>query len=260
MNENIFQMINQKAFPTPFCPGCGHGILMGAILRATYELEYDMKQMLFVSGIGCAAWIPSPHFKADTLHTLHGRAIAYATGAKLYNPKLKVMVVSGDGDLSSIGGNHLIHAARRDMDLTVICANNSIYGMTGGQVASTTPQGSFTTTTPKGNPERPFDLCKLAEAAGATYVARQLVATPIPLIRILKKAITHKGFAFVEVLSPCPTQFGRRNDFRTAFAMLQALKKNSVSVEKAKNSDPAELQGKITVGEFVNQENKGSSL
>jgi len=258
MNENIFQMINQKAFPTPFCPGCGHGILMGAILRAVAELEYDMKQMLFVSGIGCAAWIPSPHFKADTLHTLHGRAIAYATGAKLFNPKLKVMVVSGDGDLSSIGGNHLIHAARRDMDLTVICANNSIYGMTGGQVASTTPQGSFTTTTPKGNPERPFDLCKLAEAAGATFVARHSVATPIPLIRTLKKAIAHKGFAFVEVLSPCPTQFGRRNELRTPFAMIEALKKNSVSAEKAKNLNPAELQGKIIVGEFVNQENKGS--
>ncbi len=253
-------MINPDAFPTPFCPGCGHGILMGAILRAVDELEYDMRQMLFVSGIGCAAWIPSPHFKADTLHTLHGRAIAYATGAKLYNPKLKVMVVSGDGDLSSIGGNHLIHAARRDMDLTVICANNSIYGMTGGQVASTTPQGSFTTTTPQGNLERPFDLCKLAEAAGATYVARHSVATPVLLIRILKKAIEHKGFAFVEVLSPCPTQFGRRNELRTPFAMIQALKRNSVSVEKAKSLDPAELQGKITVGEFVKPESKGGPI
>jgi len=259
MNEKIFQMINQKTFPTPFCPGCGHGILMGAILRAIADLEYDMKQMLFVSGIGCAAWIPSPHFKADTLHTLHGRAIAYATGAKLYNPKLKVVVISGDGDLSSIGGNHLIHAARRNMDMTVVCANNSIYGMTGGQMASTTPLGSLTTTTPKGNQEPPFDLCKLVEAAGATYVARYPVATPIPLIRILKKAIAHKGFSFVEVLSPCPTHFGRRNAFRTAFAMLQALKKNSVSVEKAKKSDPAELQGKIIVGEFVSQENKGGS-
>ena len=111
MNEKIYQMINQQVFPTAFCPGCGHGILMNAILRAIAELEMEMKDMLFVSGIGCAAWIPSPHFKADTLHTLHGRAIAYATGAKLYNPKLKVMIVSGDGDLSAIGGNHLIHAS-----------------------------------------------------------------------------------------------------------------------------------------------------
>jgi 2-oxoglutarate ferredoxin oxidoreductase subunit beta len=169
------------------------------------------------------------------------------------------MVVSGDGDLTSIGGNHLIHAARRDMDLTVICANNSIYGMTGGQVASTTPQGSLTTTTPQGNPERPFDLCKLAEAAGATFVARQSVATPLPLIRTLKKAIVHKGFGFVEVLSPCPTQFGRRNDFRTPFAMIQALKEDSISAEKARNLDPAELRGKIIVGEFVKPENRGGS-
>jgi 2-oxoglutarate ferredoxin oxidoreductase subunit beta len=260
MSEKIFEMINQKAFPTPFCPGCGHGILMGAILRAIAELEYDLKQMLFVSGIGCAAWIPSPHFKADTLHTLHGRAIAYATGAKLYNPQLKVVVISGDGDLSSIGGNHLIHAARRDMDMTVVCANNSIYGMTGGQVASTTPLGSLTTTTPKGNQEPPFDLCRLTEAAGATFVARHPVATPIPLIRTLKKAMSHKGFAFVEVLSPCPTQFGRRNAFPTAFAMIQALKNSCISLEKARGLEPTELRGKTTVGEFVNKENKGGRL
>jgi 2-oxoglutarate ferredoxin oxidoreductase subunit beta len=251
MNEKIFQMINAQAFPTPFCPGCGHGILMNAVLRAFAELEYDLKQTLFVSGIGCAAWIPSPHFKADTLHTLHGRAIAYATGAKLFNPKLKVIVISGDGDLSSIGGNHLIHAARRNMELTVVCANNSIYGMTGGQVASTTPLGSLTTTTPKGNPDRPFDLCKLVEAAGATFVARHPVATPIPLTRTLKKAIAHRGFSFVEVLSPCPTQFGRRNAFRSPFAMIQALKNTCVSLERAKGLSPEELEGKVLVGEFV---------
>ena len=254
MNEKIFQLINPQAFPTHFCPGCGHGILMGAVLRAIAELECDIKQMLFVSGIGCAAWIPSPHFKADTLHTLHGRAIAYATGAKLFNPKLKVMVISGDGDLSSIGGNHLIHAARRNMDMTVVCANNSIYGMTGGQVASTTPLGSLTTTTPKGNLEPPFDLCKLVEACGATFVARQPVATPIPLTRTLKKAIVHHGFSFVEVLSPCPTQFGRRNAFRTAYEMLKTLKEKCISVEKAKGLGPADLREKVIVGEFVNVE------
>jgi 2-oxoglutarate/2-oxoacid ferredoxin oxidoreductase subunit beta len=162
------------------------------------------------------------------------------------------MVISGDGDLSSIGGNHLIHAARRNMDMTVVCANNSIYGMTGGQMASTTPLGSLTTTTPKGNQERPFDLCKLAEAAGATFVARQPVATPIPLTRTLKKAITHKGFSFVEVLSPCPTQYGRRNAFRSAFEMIQGLKNTCVSVEKAKGMNVEELAGKVVVGEFVN--------
>ena len=251
MNPKIYEMINDRAFPTPFCPGCGHGILMGAVLRAFAELEWDLKSTLFVSGIGCAAWIPSPHFKADTLHTLHGRAIAYATGAKLFNPRLKIMVISGDGDLSSIGGNHLIHAARRNMDMTVVCANNSIYGMTGGQVASTTPLGSLTTTTPKGNQERPFDLCKLAEAAGATFVARQPVGTPIPLTRTLKNAITHKGFSFVEVLSPCPTQYGRRNAFRSPFDMIQGLKNTCVSAEKAEGMNAGELAGKVVVGEFI---------
>jgi 2-oxoglutarate/2-oxoacid ferredoxin oxidoreductase subunit beta len=259
MNEKIFEMINEPAFPTPFCPGCGHGILMNAVLRSLAELEYRMADMLFVSGIGCAAWIPSPHFKADTLHTLHGRAIAYATGAKLFNPRLKIMVISGDGDLSAIGGNHLIHAARRNMDMTVICANNGIYGMTGGQVASTTPIGSRTSTTPKGNQEPPFDLCKLVEAAGGTFVARQPVATPIPLTRTLKRAIVHKGFAFVDVLSPCPTQFGRRNALRSAHEMLAALKSACISVEKAKAMSPDELKGKILVGEFVGAGEGGQS-
>lgn len=251
MNEKIYRMINAQAFPTPFCPGCGHGILLSAVLRAIAELEYDLKNMVFVSGIGCAAWIPSPHFKADTLHTLHGRAIAYATGAKLFNPKLKIMVISGDGDLSAIGGNHLIHAARRNMDLTVVCANNGIYGMTGGQMASTTPVGARTATTPKGNEEPPFDLCRLVEAAGATFVARQPVSTPVPLTRTLKKAISHQGFSFVDVLSPCPTQFGRRNAFRAPHDMLVSLKNTCVSVEKAKSMAPDELAGKILIGEFA---------
>jgi 2-oxoglutarate ferredoxin oxidoreductase subunit beta len=151
INERMQKLIRAEAFPTPFCPGCGSGILMNAIVRAIAELEIDLDQLLFVSGIGCSAWIPSPHYNADTLHTLHGRPVAFAVGAKLYNPKLKVIVISGDGDLSSIGGNHLIHAARKDIDITVICANNMIYGMTGGQLAATTPLEFRTVTTPKGN-------------------------------------------------------------------------------------------------------------
>lgn len=196
---------------TAFCPGCGHGILLGAMVRALDEMGVDRKKLVFVSGIGCAAWIPSPNILADTLHTVHGRAVAYATGVKLAKPELTVIVVSGDGDLSSIGGNHLIHAARRDIDLTVICANNQIYGMTGGQVASTTPRGALSATTPHGNPERPFDLCRLVLAAGARYAARWPVTRPRPLADSIKRAVGMKGFTFVEVLSPCPTQFGRRN-------------------------------------------------
>lgn len=201
---------------TPFCPGCGHGILLGLILRTIDALEWDISDMLFVSGIGCAAWIPSPNYKADTLHTLHGRAVAFATGAKLANPALKVLVVSGDGDLTSIGGNHLIHAARRGIDLTVVCANNQIYGMTGGQVAPTTPKGSRSATTPDGNPYPPFDLCRLVKAAGATYVARGSVLQPYQLMEQIGQALETPAFSFVEALSPCPTQFGRRNRLDTA--------------------------------------------
>lgn len=235
---------------TPFCPGCGHGILMNSILRALDELNMDMKKMLFVSGIGCAAWIPSPHFNGDTLHTLHGRALAFATGAKLYNPDLCVMVISGDGDLSSIGGNHLIHAARRNLDLKVVCANNMIYGMTGGQVASTTPKGFKSSTTGEGNPHRPFDLCKLVAAAGATYVARYSVTQPLALIQALKKAIRHVGFSFIEVLSPCPTQFGRRNLMDRPEEMIQDLLRRCISEEEAEGLAEKELSEKIITGEF----------
>src|SRR3990172_2498195 len=236
---------------TPFCPGCGHGILMHSILRAIDELNLDMKKMLFVSGIGCAAWIPSPHFDGDTLHTLHGRAIPFATGAKLFNPDLCVMVVSGDGDLTSIGGNHLIHAARRNIDLKVICANNQIYGMTGGQVASTTPKGAKTSTTTAGNPYRPFDLSYLVRAAGATYVARYSVTQPLALIRSLKKALRHVGFSFIEVLSPCPTQYGRRNQPEKPEEMIQDLIRRCILEEEAKGLSEEEQAEKIITGEFL---------
>lgn len=236
---------------TPFCPGCGHGILMGLVLRAIDELQMDMKKMLFVSGIGCAAWIPSPHYNGDTLHTLHGRALAFATGAKLFNPDLCVLVISGDGDLSSIGGNHLIHAARRNIDLKVICANNMIYGMTGGQVASTTPKGSKTSTTDEGNPYPPFDLCKLVEAAGAQYVARYSVTQPVALIRSIKKILLREGFSFIEVLSPCPTQYGRRNRLDRPEDLILDLIRRCVTEEEAAGMTQEELAEKIVTGEFL---------
>jgi 2-oxoglutarate ferredoxin oxidoreductase subunit beta len=235
---------------TPFCPGCGHGILMGLILRAIDELQMDMKKMLFVSGIGCAAWIPSPHYNGDTLHTLHGRALAFATGAKLYNPDLNVMVISGDGDLSSIGGNHLIHAARRDIDLKVICANNMIYGMTGGQAASTTPMGKKTSTTTQGNPYPPFDLARLVIAAGATYVSRYAVTQPISLINSIKKALQHTGFSFIEALSPCPTQFGKRNRLDRPEDLVRDLAMRCIGEEEAEGMSEEELAEKIITGEM----------
>lgn len=186
MGRDLEKYLRPEVKSTPFCPGCGHGILMNLILRAIDALELRMDEMLFVSGIGCAAWIPSPNFNADTLHTLHGRAVAFATGAKMFNPKLKTMVISGDGDLASIGGNHLIHAARRNIDLTVICANNMIYGMTGGQVASTSPVGAITSTTTEGNIYRPFDLCRSVLRTGVVYVTWYSVTQPSSLVKAIK--------------------------------------------------------------------------
>ena len=249
MARALEQFLREEVQSTPFCPGCGHGILLGLILRAIDGLDIDMKRMLFVSGIGCAAWIPSPNYKADTLHTLHGRALAFATGAKLANPELKVMVISGDGDLSSIGGNHLIHAARRGIDLTVVCANNMIYGMTGGQVAPTTPTGSPTATTPEGNRYRPFDLARLVKAAGATYVARGAVVRPYDLMDYITRALETPAFSFVEVLSPCPTQYGRRNQQDTPAMMFDYL--GRVCTERTEIDPTLPLpDGAVVLGEF----------
>lgn len=251
MARDMEQYLRPEVKTTPFCPGCGHGILMGLLLRAIDELGLDMNKVLFVSGIGCAAWIPSPNFNADTLHTLHGRAIPFATGAKAFNPDLTTILISGDGDLASIGGNHLIHAARRNTDLTVICANNMIYGMTGGQLACTTPQGATASTYLDGSPYRPFDLAKLVAGAGAGYVARFAVTQPLSLIAAIKKAITIEGFTFVEALSPCPTQFGRRNQFGSPEKMIEMLRTSCVSIEEAVTKGPEELKDKIVTGEFV---------
>jgi 2-oxoglutarate ferredoxin oxidoreductase subunit beta len=210
----------------------------------------DFNKTLFVSGIGCAAWIPSPHFNSDTLHTLHGRAIATATGAKLSNPALNTIVISGDGDLLDIGGNHLIHAARRNIDLTVICANNYIYGMTGGQVGSTTPYGAMTTTTSEGSPYHPINACRLVAAAGARYTARYSVTQPYLLIRSIKNALKVNGFSFVEVLSPCYSQYGRRNEFRNAAELLKFQKKMCVNQKIVDFLCESKVEGKIITGEY----------
>lgn len=249
MARALEKYLREEVAGTPFCPGCGHGILLGLILRAIEGLGLDMQQMLFVSGIGCAAWIPSPNFKADTLHTLHGRAVAFATGAKLANPKLKVMVISGDGDLASIGGNHLIHAARRGIDLTVVCANNMIYGMTGGQAAATTPKGSKTATSVKGNPYAPFDLCRLVKAAGADYVARGAVIRPYDLMEYISKALQVEGFSFVEAVSPCHTQYGRRNRQDSVPEMFDHLRSACAAGTRLDPSKAADM-GAIALGEF----------
>jgi len=247
----LHKYIRPSAITTANCPGCGNGILAQAILRAVDELKLDLDDFVFVSGIGCAAWIPSPFFHADTLHTTHGRPLGFATGVKLAAPDRRVMVISGDGDLLAIGGNHFIHAARRNIDITVICVNNGIYGMTGGQVAPTTPLGLKTMTSPYGNIENTFDICRLAEAAGATFVARWTVYQSRRITRTVKKALSRKGFSLIEVVSHCPVQFGRKTGMGSSIKMLDWLRDSSVTAAVAKTLAPDELQSKIVVGEFL---------
>jgi 2-oxoglutarate ferredoxin oxidoreductase subunit beta len=239
---------------TTTCPGCGNGIITQAILRAIEGLGQDMDDFVFVSGIGCASWIPSPLFAADTLHTTHGRPIAFATGLKLGLPRKNVMVISGDGDLAAIGGNHLIHAARRNIGLTVILVNNGIYGMTGGQTAPTTPRGVATITSPYGSLEHPFDICAMVAAAGAPYVARWTTYHPRQMTRSITKALQKNGFALVEAISQCPVQFGRAAKLGKAIDMLKYYKSKSVNWKRARDLGEGESSGRIIVGEFVNME------
>ncbi len=246
--------IRPSAGATGFCPGCGDGTILQCILRAIDELQMEMDDFVFVSGIGCAAWIISPYFNGDVLHTTHGRPIAFATGIKLNLPEKKVMVISGDGDLTAIGGNHLIHAARRNIAMAVICVNNGIYGMTGGQVAPTTPRGARTITTPFGSLENAFDIAPMVQAAGASYVARWTAAHPRELTKSIKHAIEKKGFAFVEVISQCPVQFGSKTGAGSAVEMLKGFKERSISIKKARDMNSQDLQTKIVVGEFEDSE------
>ncbi len=252
------QYLREEALPTPFCPGCGNGTTTNAFLKAIHDLGHeDLHEFAFVSGIGCGAWIPSPHFQADTLHTTHGRAVAFATGLKLGNPKLKVVVISGDGDLVTIGGNHLIHAARRNVDMTVICSNNYNYGMTGGQVSATTFSGDTTSTTPYGNPERPFDISRLIATAGANYVARWTTAHPNQAARSIKTALQRRGFSFIEMLSQCPTAYGRRAKIGDAQKFLEWFK----SLPVRKKDDPLTFQvptkDGIDLGVFIDKDEPG---
>jgi len=241
--------LRKSALPQFFCQGCGDGTIVTALMRAIDDLGI-IDQVAFASGIGCCAWIPV-FVNADCIHAMHGRAIPVATGLKLTDPSRKVVVFAGDGDCMGIGGNHLIHAARRNIDMTVVMVNNAIYGMTGGQTAPTTPHHATTKTTPIGNAEFPFDACEVAKAAGATYVARWTTAHPAQITRALKEAINHKGFAFIEVLSQCPTQTGRliygSGDPVEAF---NTIKNMAVTKAQAARMTPEELVGKVIVGKL----------
>lgn len=238
--------------PTVFCPGCGGGTVLNCFCSAVDQLGLDPKELVMVTGIGCSSWIPSPYFLADTLHTTHGRAIAFASGVRVMRPNMKVVVIAGDGDILGIGGNHLIHAARRNMDLTVIMVNNSIYGMTGGQVAPTTPVGVRTTTTPHGNVEQPFDAAGMVAAAGASYVARWTTYHVFNLVKALKEAVSHSGFSFVEVIGQCTTSYGKAVHKVNAAQFLEEYKARSVRVSKAAKMTDEELGDKIVVGTLKN--------
>jgi 2-oxoglutarate ferredoxin oxidoreductase subunit beta len=235
----------------PFCPGCGCFSVINCFLRAIHESGYeDLRRFVFCSGIGCSSWIPSPYFEADSIHTTHGRSIPVATGVKLLRPDLNVVVFGGDGDIVGIGLSHLIHAARRNLDITVIMVNNMIYGMTGGQVAPTTPYKVSTTTTPYGNFEYPLDATKLVISVGASYAARWTTVHVTELKESIKNALSCKGFAFIEVVSQCPTMFGRRVGFKDVTALMQWFRENSIPFSEAQNMSEKELQGKILTGEF----------
>jgi 2-oxoglutarate ferredoxin oxidoreductase subunit beta len=217
-----------KKFPNVWCSGCGIGIVMGALIRAVDRMGFAKDDVAVVSGIGCTGRMPV-YLDFNTMHTTHGRALAFATGLKLAQPRLKVIVVMGDGDALAIGGNHFIHAARRNIDLTAIIVNNSIYGMTGGQYSPTTPLDRRATTAPYGNIEQPFPVGDLAIAAGASYVARSTVYHAVELDRYIEQAICKNGFSLVEAVSYCHTTFGRINKLGTAVEMMRQLKDNSIT-------------------------------
>ena len=252
--HRLMDYVREEIMPHRFCAGCGCGTILNVFVNAVADIGLEPTRMVCVSGIGCSAWIPSPYFKADTLHTTHGRPIAFATGVKIMRPDLKVVVIAGDGDISGIGGNHLIHAARRNIDLTVFMVNNMIYGMTGGQVAPTTPRGVKTSTTPHRNIEPPFKVAELVAAAGASFVARWTTYHVFQLMKAMQHAMTKKGFSFIEIVSQCPEYYGRRIGMRTGVDFLKRFKQQSVRIVKAQGMTEQELQDKIVVGKLCDRD------
>ena len=244
-------LLRWDRLPHVWCSGCGLGSMLSCFVQALTNTGLDLKKFAVVSGIGCTGRV-SGYLNLDVFHTTHGRAIPFAIGLKLANPELNVIVFSGDGDLFAIGGNHIIHAARRNVDITVICSNNFNYGMTGGQLAPTTPENAWTTTSPHGNVEPSFNLSALVAAAGATYVARWTSLNARRLMGSMESAIMSKGFSFIEVVNPCPTTFGRRNKFDTGLKMLNFFKKHTVIKHGIDPKDTNIVFGKdLIVGEFI---------
>lgn len=245
------ELLRTDRLPHIWCPGCGLGTILGATLRAINKSELDLDKTIMVSGIGCTGRAAG-YVKLDSFHVTHGRALPFATGLKFANPDLKIVVFSGDGDIAAIGGNHLIHAARRNVDMTVICVNNFNYGMTGGQMGPTTPQSGKSTTSRAGNVEQPFNIPYLVGAAGAPFVARWTTAHIRQMERTFLEAIQKKGFSFVEVISPCPTYYGRMNEQATGLEQMRYYRFNSVVKHSANLRDvDITLGGQIVVGKFI---------
>jgi 2-oxoglutarate ferredoxin oxidoreductase subunit beta len=232
-NQGIYEYLrHHKRFPHLWCSGCGIGIVMGSLLRSVQKLELNQDDVAVISGIGCTGRMPV-YMDFSTMHTTHGRALAFATGLKLAQPEMEIIVIMGDGDALAIGGNHFIHAARRNIDMTAIVVNNNIYGMTGGQSSPTTPLDARSATAPYGHIEQPFPIVDLAMAAGAPFVARSTVYHVTELDRLIEQAVRKEGFALVEVVSYCHTTFGRANDIKSPIEMMRRLKENSVTLQAA---------------------------
>lgn len=247
------KLLRWDRLPHVWCSGCGLGSVLSCFVQAIANSGIDPDKIAVVSGIGCTGRA-SGYLNLDVFHTTHGRAIPFAIGLKLANPELEVVVFSGDGDLFSIGGNHIIHAARRNADITVICSNNFIYGMTGGQVAPTTPEDAWATTSPYGNVEPPFNLCHLVYSSGAQYVARWTSLNARRLQQSIEEALHKRGFTFIEVLPPCPTTFGRRNQFDSGLKMLEYFNDNTVIKHGIDPKDAPIMLGKeLVVGKFIDK-------
>ena len=243
----IEEFLHTERLPHMWCAGCGIGIVTGAFLRVLVELGLKREETVVVGGVGCSSRAAG-YVDVGTMHTIHGRALAFATGIKLARPEFTVVVITGDGDGAAIGGNHLIHACRRNIDLTCILMNNQVYGMTGGQVSPLMGLGDLATTAPYGQIEPAFDLCALAKAAGATFVARGTAADVRPLQELIKEGVRHSGFAFIEAVVPCPVEYGKRNVPGGALAMLDEELACSVPVAEAACLSAEETQGKIITG------------
>ncbi len=244
---------HSKKFPNVWCAGCGIGIVLGTIIRAVDDLELDKNDVAMISGIGCTGRMPV-YVDFNTMHTTHGRALAFATGLKMVKPEMKVIVVMGDGDALAIGGNHFIHAARRNIGLAAIVVNNDAYGMTGGQHSPTTPQDVKTATTPYGHIEQEFPVAELAATAGASFVARSTVYHVRELESYVAQAVSKEGFALVEAVSYCHTTLGRINRWGSASDMMRRLKEQSVTLKQAESMSREEKQGKIVRGIFAERD------